>query len=67
MLLLTESCCFTCNCLYNMNNSFLVFGLLRLDYGLLLFLVSIVATAIGQIAINKLVKRYKRASIIILV
>jgi hypothetical protein len=50
-----------------MNNSFLVFGLLRLDYGLLLFLVSIVATAIGQIAINKLVKRYKRASIIILV
>jgi hypothetical protein len=47
-------------------NSFLVFGLVRMDYAALLFVVGIVCTAIGQIGINYLVKKYKRSSIIIL-
>jgi drug/metabolite transporter (DMT)-like permease len=47
-------------------NSFLVFGLVRMDYAALLFVVGIVCTAIGQIGINYLVKKYKRSSLIIL-
>jgi uncharacterized membrane protein YgdD (TMEM256/DUF423 family) len=50
----------------NNNDSFLVFGLVRMDYAALLFVVGIVCTAIGQIGINYLVKKYKRSSIIIL-
>jgi hypothetical protein len=51
---------------YTQLNSFLVFGLVRRDYAALLFVVGIVCTAIGQIGINYLVKKYKRSSIIIL-
>jgi len=46
--------------------SFVVFGLLRYDYAVMLFFVGIIFTAIGQVGVNYLVKKYKRSSYIIM-
>lgn len=46
--------------------SFVVFGLLRPDYGLLLCLLGLTASAVGQLLINKLLRRFQRPSIITL-
>jgi len=45
--------------------SFVVFGLLTWDYATYLFFVGIICTAIGQIGINYLIKKYKRNSYVV--
>jgi len=46
--------------------SFVVFGLLRYDYGFMLFLVGIICTAVGQLGVNYVVKKSGRGSYIML-
>jgi len=46
--------------------SFVVFGLLRYDYGFMLFVVGIICTAVGQVGVNYLVKKSGRGSYIIM-
>lgn len=46
--------------------SFIVFGLVQLDYALVLFLLGIVATAVGQLVVSYLVEKYNRSSPIVI-
>ncbi|KAG5177897.1 hypothetical protein JKP88DRAFT_258660 [Tribonema minus] len=52
---------------FTATTSFLAFGLLRRDYGTLLLVVGLLATAVGQLLVSHLVKRYQRSSLIILI
>ncbi|CAM9702298.1 unnamed protein product [Ectocarpus sp. 4 AP-2014] len=51
---------------FTATTSFMVFGLLEEDYAIALFVVGLAATAVGQIVVNHLVKKYKRTSFIVL-
>ncbi|CAM9922029.1 unnamed protein product [Scytosiphon promiscuus] len=51
---------------FTATTSFMVFGLLEEDYAIALFLVGLAATAVGQVVVNHLVKKYKRTSFIVL-
>ncbi|CAM9892090.1 unnamed protein product [Ascophyllum nodosum] len=51
---------------FTATTSFMVFGLLQEDYAIALFVVGIAATAVGQVGVNHLVKKYKRTSFIVL-
>jgi uncharacterized membrane protein YfcA len=51
---------------FTATTSFIAFGLLTADYAIVLFLIGIAATAVGQIGVNYMVERYKRQSLIIL-
>jgi len=44
--------------------SFMAFGTLKWDYGCLLFILGLVCTAVGQMGVGYLVKKYKRVSLI---
>lgn len=44
--------------------SYIAFGTLKFDYGYYLFCFGLVATAVGQIGVGHLVKKYKRNSLI---
>eukprot|EP01084_Bolivina_argentea_P262790 444547_1 len=46
--------------------SFIMFGLLPFDYGVLLLMLGFTSTFIGQMGINYLVKKLNRQSVIIL-
>lgn len=48
------------------STSFWVFGLVRVDYAVPLFVLGLIATAIGQVGVGYLVKKYNRTSYIIL-
>ncbi|CBJ31853.1 conserved unknown protein [Ectocarpus siliculosus] len=51
---------------FTATTSFMVFGLLEEDYAIALFVVGLAATAVGQVVVNHLVKKYKRTSFIVL-
>jgi uncharacterized membrane protein YfcA len=48
------------------STSFWVFGLVRVDYAIPLFVLGVLATAAGQLGVGYLVKKYNRTSYIIL-
>eukprot|EP00591_Stephanopyxis_turris_P000178 CAMPEP_0195521054 /NCGR_PEP_ID=MMETSP0794_2-20130614/17854_1 /TAXON_ID=515487 /ORGANISM="Stephanopyxis turris, Strain CCMP 815" /LENGTH=468 /DNA_ID=CAMNT_0040650515 /DNA_START=239 /DNA_END=1645 /DNA_ORIENTATION=- len=49
---------------FTATTSFVVFGLLIMDYGVVCMLVGFVSTLIGQIILNRLMKKYQRNSYI---
>merc|ERR1711871_1179465 len=51
---------------FTASTSFMVFALLKPDYAVFCFFVGIVCTAVGQIGVNYLIKKYKRQSAIVL-
>lgn len=48
------------------STSFWVFGLVTMDYAVVLFVLGLIATAVGQVGVGYLVKKYNRTSYIIL-
>ena len=46
--------------------SFIAFGTLTWDYALVLFCLGLVTTAVGQVGVSFLVKKYKRSSLVAL-
>merc|ERR1711871_589410 len=44
--------------------SFMAFGTLRWDYGWFLFCLGLICTAVGQLGVGYLVKKYKRVSLV---
>jgi uncharacterized membrane protein YfcA len=51
---------------FTATTSFMVFGLLKVDYAKLLFCVGLIATFVGQVGVNYLIKKYQRSSFVVL-
>mmetsp|Transcript_40443 Transcript_40443/g.126537 ORF Transcript_40443/g.126537 Transcript_40443/m.126537 type:complete len:460 (-) Transcript_40443:211-1590(-) len=51
---------------FTATTSFVAFGMVKFDYAIFLFFVGLIATAVGQLGVNYLIKKYKRQSLIIL-
>ena len=51
---------------FTATTSFIVFGMVKYDYAIFLFLVGVGATAVGQLAMNHLIRQSGRQSLIVL-
>lgn len=50
---------------FTATTSYIVFGLLRMDYGIVCFILGFFATLVGQVGLSYLMKKYQRNSYIV--